>query len=376
LGRPEKIALLYASAGHGHAKAAKAILEAIHLLAPAARAEAINTLTLTPGIVGRLYEQIYYFQIRYLPYLWGAFYFAFDQPWLAPFTRWARRLVNGLGAGPLERFLINEQFDVIVATHFLSIEVACHLKKLGKIRPRIITVVTDYLPHRVWTGAGVDEYIVALPVTRQGLIDRGVSAEKIHILGIPIEEKFLRPQLRGRIMERLGVKEGLFTVLVTSGGVGVDSIRKVAEGILSSTVNPLKLLVVCGTNRRMFEDLQKFAANDPRLHPFGFVSNMEELMEVSDLVIGKAGGLTVTECLVKEKPMILFGSVPGQETRNAGCVHQNGAGLAVSSVQEAVAAVLRFLESPLDLQKMRENVGKMAKPQAARDIAERALHGR
>ena len=132
----------------------------------------------------------------------------------------------------------------------------------------------------------------------------------------------------------------------------------------------VQVLVVCGTNRLLYDHLCLQAADNALLKVFGFVDDMEELMEVSDLVIGKGGGLTVAESLARGKPLILFQSVPGQEGRNGICVCKYGAGLVAKSLNELVNKVSEILDSPEKLETMKQGVSRMAKPMASRDILE------
>jgi processive 1,2-diacylglycerol beta-glucosyltransferase len=370
----KKIVILYASAGHGHQKAAFAVLDAYQEKHPGHRAQAIDTIFFAHPFFGKLYTQTYYFQIKYVPWLWGFFYYLFDVPFVYFFVRLARRILNWATARGLEAFLIKENPDVVISTHFLSTEVASHLKEAGKIRSKLVTVVTDYLPHFVWTAKNVDCYAVALEETRQGLIHRGVDAKKISVLGIPVEKKFLKTHHRPDIRHRLGLERNAFTVLITSGGVGIGAIESVVDEILS-LCKSIHVLAVCGTNRHLFERLEKTAVRDPFLKVFGFVNNMDELMEAADLVIGKGGGLTITESFVRHRPVLLFRSVPGQETRNALCVTRSETGLATDSLKELKKRVGEFADQPEKLEALRQNVVKISKPSAANAIVELAERG-
>ncbi|HXV18693.1 MAG TPA: glycosyltransferase, partial [Candidatus Omnitrophota bacterium] len=166
---------------------------------------------------------------------------------------------------------------------------------------------------------------------------------------------------------KLGIREKLFTVLVTSGGAGIGDTQAIVKGILSLK-KPVQVLVVCGTNKALFMALSGMAQENRLLKVFGFVSNMDELMEASDVVVGKAGGLTVTESFVKGKPVILFRSVPGQESRNADFVARNEVGFTTDSIKEVVSIVSRLHDEPDQIQALRDKVRRIARPNASFDI--------
>lgn len=366
----KKILILYASAGHGHEKAAKAILEACRELR-FENAQAVDTISLVPPFFGNLYRQTYLFMIQYVPWLWGIFYYLLDVNWVYAVMRWVRRLLNASTAGRLEQFILKEKPDTIIATHFLSVEVASHLKEKNKINSKIISVVTDYLPHHVWMAKCVDLYAVALPETKKALMRWNVPASKIEVTGIPVEKKFLESLSISDARTKLALDPNTFTVLITSGGAGIGSMKNIAEDLLALK-KPIQMLAVCGTNQNLFKVLNLKASENSSLKVFGFVSNMQELMAASDMVIGKGGGLTLTESFSKGKPMILFQSIPGQEARNVFCVRKYGAGLAASSLGEVIRAVSDISASPEKLDAMKKGVNAMYKGNASKRIAELA----
>ncbi len=365
---PKKILILYASAGHGHEKAARALGEACEALGSSWSVEVVDSLSKTPSFFGRSYASFYIFLIKYAPWLWGFFYYVSDIAWIYFFLRPIRRLVNSFAARDLEKFMIEKDPSVIITTHFLSTEVASHLKQRKLIHSRLFTVVTDYQPHFIWTADAVNGYVVALEDTMESLVKKGVRAEKIRVLGIPIAKKFAERHSREALCNKLRLRSKIFTVLITSGGAGVGTISNIVRGLLDLK-KPIQILVVCGTNKKLLDGLAKISKDTPLLKVFGFVHNMDELMEVSDLVVGKGGGLTITESHAEEKPMILFRSVPGQEMRNARCVEKYRAGFTATRASAVVSKVSELLDAPERLETMKKGIRQMSCPTASQDIA-------
>ena len=366
---PKKILILYASAGHGHEKAAKAIDEACRE-SPAANIQILDTLAL--NLVGYLYRQTYLVQIKYTPWLWGMFYNSLNLKWIYNVARILRRFFNAMTARDLESLLLKEKPDVIIATHFLAVEVASHLRTKGKISSKIITVITDYLPHRIWTASAVDFYAVALAETKKQLVQWGVSSDKVFVTGIPVEKKFLESLSTEEARSRLGLNPTDITVLITSGGGGIGSTKNIVEGLLALKKS-VQILAVCGTNQTLFQTLNLRAGQEPALKVFGLVKNMQELMAASDLVIGKGGGLTITESFSKSKPVILFESIPGQEAGNAACVTKYKAGFVAESQNDVIQKIFELYGSPGELESMKKGVHAMFKPDAAKEIAALSL---
>ncbi len=369
--RAHSVLILYASAGHGHEKAARAIEEVVRPRHDSVRC--LDVLELSPGPFGRMYRGTYLFLIQHMPWLWGWLYYLADAPFLYPFLRPLRRAVNAFAGRRLERIVIDGGFDTVIATHFFPTEVVSRMKRDGRTRARLITVITDFLPHFFWVAEHVDLYAVAAEGTRAELLRRGVRPERITITGIPIGKAFRVLPSREDARAYLEIEPSAFVVLLTSGGAGVGSMETLAAAILRQG-GPYTILAVCGTNRTLLARLELLELREPSLLPMGFVENMHELMSAADVVVGKAGGLTVSESLAAGRPLILIRPVPGQESRNAACVSAAGAARVVSGVDEAVRAIGRLLEDPASLEALKAAAARVGKLDAAERVAG-MIHG-
>src|SRR5208283_96134 len=154
----------------------------------------------------KTYPQVYAFLVTRLPWAWGFFFGFLDIPWVQPLVRMVRRLYNGLNAKSLQKFLIYEQFDCVYTTQFLSAEVCAYLKREGKIKSKIICVVTDFDVHRIWVNEGIDVYTAASEYTKNKLIALGVPSEKIFTTGIPTDAKFAQKPDKLVLKKKLGLQ--------------------------------------------------------------------------------------------------------------------------------------------------------------------------
>jgi processive 1,2-diacylglycerol beta-glucosyltransferase len=370
----KRILILYASAGHGHSKAAMAVEQAIRAQG-LAEVKAVDALSVCPPYFKRGYEGLYYFLIRRLAWLWGFLYFLTDNPFVYIFVKIARRLHNAFFAKMLESYILTVDPDVLICTHFLGSEVAEHLKRKGLLRSKLITVITDYLPHTFWLEKHTDLYAVGSDETKADLIRRGIPENKIRITGIPIEEKFSHKLSRAEAASKLGIDPEQFTVLITSGGGGVGLVEPLVDQLLYQN-QALQILAVCGTNQALAQRLQK-KASPSKLLVFGFVDNIQELMAASDLLVGKGGGLTITESLCMGLPMVLVGALPGQETRNVSCMLSNGSARRARSATQAVSQIKEFISHEELLREYRLSAEKNGKPRAAfhiSDLAQEVCH--
>lgn len=368
-----KILILYASAGHGHEKAARAVLEELEG-DPGVETRMADVLSLTPRFFGRNYTAFYIFMIKHIPKLWGFFYHLLDHPAVYAFVRPVRRINNALFARGVHELIKIEQPHVIVSTHFLPCEVTAYLKRQG-LKTHLVTVITDFLPHEFWLENGTDVYAVASDITREELLRRGVADSIIHVTGIPVSSHFSGPSSKAESARSLGLDPLLFTVLMTGGGAGVGSVARLAEGVLAK-IPSIQLVVVCGTNRALFENLSAIAVKDKRLKVYGFIDNMYTFMDAADIVVGKGGGLTVSESLAKGTPMIVFESVPGQESRNAAVIAGKHAGLIAVSLADAIDKIAMLETDRKQLEALKASAMHLARPRASRAVAELALDAR
>jgi UDP-N-acetylglucosamine:LPS N-acetylglucosamine transferase len=102
---------------------------------------------------------------------------------------------------------------------------------------------------------------------------------------------------------------------------------------------------VVGHSRALEARLKRLVAgHEQRIKVFGFVDHVRPLMAAADILVTKAGGLTLAEALAAELPVICFGSLPGQEARNERFAAMAGVALVAGSgaqLQRVIAAALR-----------------------------------
>ena len=92
-------------------------------------------------------------------------------------------------------------------------------------------------------------------------------------------------------------------------------------------------------------------------------------MAASDLMVGKAGGLTVSEAMARGLPMIMFRPIPGQEERNCDFLQEAGAGVRVHDFEDLHYRLNHFLMHPEHLAVMRSSAARIGRPGSARSIA-------
>ncbi|MBN1353054.1 MAG: glycosyltransferase [Candidatus Omnitrophica bacterium] len=366
-GDKKKIVIFYATAGIGHKKAAMAIKDAFYGMN---RKDVLfeDVLDYTNTFFKSSYNSVYLFLIRYLPTIWGLCYYLLDNRFVYAALRPLRRLVNRINSGPLVRFLLNKRPDAVICTHFMSVEVVSYLKKKGVLKTRLVSVITDYKAHRFWLSDYVDDYIAGADYTKEDLIRRGVPAQKILTFGIPCAGRFSTSHDADRIKSQIGLLKDKNTIFVLGGGFGIGPIRSIAYH-MDRLKEDFQCIVVCGYNTKLYNEISKMAQSSAHTFKvYGFVDNVDELMAVSDLLISKPGGITVTEALASALPMIVINPIPGQEMRNYKFLERYNAALKAKSPKETVEIIKGLLVSG-KLGALKENIKKIRQVNSAERIA-------
>lgn len=354
------IFVIYASAGAGHFKAAEALYDGLkkHTSHEVVLADALDY---TSPFFKAFYRRSYVVLVTQFPSLWGFFFRLFDAAGLQPLLRIFRRMYNGWNARRLHDFLKTRDFDYIFSTHFMPSEVVAAVKQAGRIRSKLITVVTDFDAHKIWLNPATDFYTVASEWTKEKLKRLGVEEGKIRACGIPTHEQFAVPADRGQLKRKLGLKEDAFTVLAATGSFGIGPMEELLDAMPE-----FQTVVVCGHNQALFRRLTR--KNYPSAKILGLVDNMPELMAVADVMVTKPGGLSIAEALVRQLPMIFFHSIPGQEMSNVRVLQEHGIGTMAADVPAIVREVKKLHDSrDLYLTALKQT-HRLARPSAVRDI--------
>ena len=368
-----RIAILHATAGSGHKRAAQALADAISGLSPGATVREVDTLVFASRLYRGTYAASYNAMAARAPRLWGVLYHSWA---LAPVNRGTapvRLALDRLNLRRLVRVCERESPDALVCTHFLPVEALSHVRGRGRLTVPRYCVITDFTAHPFWAFPHVDRYFVAHARVADELAALGVDRSRIDVAGIPVDTRFARGIGRDVARLRFGLEAGRPAVLLMGGGSGVGPLVELAERLAASATQP-RVIVVCGTNHRLRDQVDALpVAMAGQVRTLGFTHEVDVLLEACDVIVSKAGGLTCSEALVKRTPLVVFRPTPGQEVSNAQFLESERAALHADTIDEVEAAVTRLLRDPQEAARMREAEGRIAAPHAAETIARRVL---
>ena len=366
------ILIISASTGGGHKRAAAALEERIKHLNPDTHVTVIDGLK----AIGKMYDkavvQGYYFLVKKAPQFYGGHYKITDRENL---MYRAVMKSNSARANKLLEEIEKHHPDVIIMCHAFITAMVSKLKSSGKLNATCIALITDYDAHRTYIAPNIDAYVLAEPQMAKKLIEEyGVDETIIYPIGIPTFEKFTIPGAKEEICRREGISPDKTTVLLMAGSFGVTGVLDFYEELAKSD-EKLQMIVITGKNEKLYEKLKTTVSElgaEDRTKLLFFVDNVEDYMHVSDLIVTKPGGLTITESLACHLPMAIYNAYPGQEQYNVNFLLKYGAAIVVDK-KNGSQQIAELLSSPEKLAKMRENCRRLAHPNAAEDMYKLAL---
>jgi processive 1,2-diacylglycerol beta-glucosyltransferase len=369
----QNILVLSASVGAGHLRAAQAVELALCQMAPQANVRNVDVLSLTNAAFRRIYGKAYLDLVNRAPHVLGYIYDHMDKPRGPESKRDKLRLaIEKLNLKNFVSLMKEGPWDVVVNTHFLPAEIIASLRRDGKVNVLQVTVTTDFETHRLWVNEPCDHYTTATAEGAAYLRHWGVTAN-VSVTGIPIHPVFSQPKDRLECLRRQGLVGDRSVMLQLAGGFGVGPIEKLFRGLLSIEV-PLEIVVVAGKNEEVRDELESIEVpSRHRANVLGFTDQMDELMCVADVVLSKPGGLTTSEVLARGAAMAVVNPIPGQESRNSDYLLENGAAIKINNVATLPLKLTELLKDPTRLQSLKQNARRIAKPQAAFDVARIAL---
>lgn len=368
-----KILITHASAGGGHKSAALAVEKALAEKYPQMIVNTIDALDYTNSQYKHFYISAYLNMVKRMPELWGYLYRTYDITKITPQIEKLRKQIDKINARKLVKFVLSFAPDIIISTHFLPLQIISNMKAEGTVTAPLTGILTDYCAHSMWMHNNVDLYFTATEDVKRELHRLGQPEDKIVVSGIPVNPAFRNRIDKKKARINLGLEKNKHTLLLLAGGCGVGPITNVVSSFCAEKID-VQIIVVCGSNEKLLKQIQKITEGRSDFKVYGFTNNVADLMSASDLIITKPGGLSCAELLAKERPVVIFDPIPGQEQRNCEYLLQHGAGIRLYDPSDAPYLISKLLNDKSRFREMEKNAAKISKPNAAFDIIENILY--
>ena len=359
-----RILFLFSDTGGGHRSAAESIIEALENEFPDSYETKMIDFFREYAPMPYNYAPEIYPQLSRMPLMWGLSYKVSDgrnrtNAFYSAIWPYLRRSTR--------RLLKENPAELIVSVHQL-INTPILRARVQK-DTRFVTVVTDLVStHSAWYHTGADLVIVPTIPAREKALLNGLDSKKILVIGQPVAKRYTEfPLSCLDIKIKNNWNIDLPIVLIVGGGEGMGHLDKHAIAIDQAGLE-CQLIIVTGRNQQLKSTLENYQWTKP-VKIYGFVQNMPEFMQASDVLITKAGPGTISEAFISGLPLILFSKMPGQEDGNVSYVVENGAGVWAPEPHQTVAELKYWLANPDILKNVAQNALNLAKPGATREIA-------
>lgn len=367
----KRILLMYISNNSGHHQAARAIEETLHLISPNIAVRNINCFNYTNPMLEKFINGIYNNLIKNTPEVWDYLY---DNPGIVRRTKKLRRLIHKFNSKKLKKLIDDFKPDAVCCTQAFPCGMVADFKKTYGLNIPLVGVLTDYAPHSYWIYDNIDAYVVPCEQTKNRFIKNGIDRNKIHVFGIPINPRFGNTYDKELILKESCLEKDVPIVLIMGGSQGLGPIEDLIFAINTIEEN-LQVIVVCGTNHKLKKWLEKrknFFRK--KMAIFGYVKEIDMLMEISDFIVSKPGGLTTAEALSKGLPIVIINPLPGQEAKNAEFLLREKVAVMAKSPLDAAIFIEELLADPARLNRMKEAAQRHARPKAAEKTAKLLLN--
>lgn len=372
----KKILIFYASYGGGHLNAAKSIKEYIDNNYNKCDTELIDCMKYINKPIEKITTAAYREMAKKIPWAWGKIYSDSQKGPLAHITSRS----NMIFAIKLLKLLREKKPDIVISTHPFGSQMCNYLKRKEKITCKIATIMTDFSPHDQWLVGHeyTDYFFVAHDKMKDYLKSKNISENKIFATGIPISSRFLKNYNKKEILDEFKLEENKKTILFFGGGefgLGKTKTVQIFEDLVKNFDN-IQIIAIAGKNEKMKLNFQNIVKNNNKENSvkiLEYTNKVPELMSISDLVVSKPGGLTTSESLASNLPMIIINPIPGQEEENAEFLEENGSGIWIRKHDSAYEIFKDLLSNYKKLETMKNNTKILEKKHSTENICKTIL---
>lgn len=360
-----KILILSCSTGEGHNSAAKAVEEA--LISSGIECVVKDPVSFKSKKAEHIVASCYNNIIKVAPAAFGAIYKAgewYDSTGMRSPVYFA----NSLYAEELFKYIDENGFDAVIATHLYGMEALTAIKrKLGR-SVKAYGVMTDYTITPFFCDVELDGYFAPHEEIAKELVQKGFPESKVHSTGIPVSSKFSLDVSRVEAREKLGMPIDKKVFLVMSGGIGGGNVMGLCDDLVKTADENTLIYVLVGKNTKRQEKLNERYRSNKSIITVPFTREVNLYMKAADVLLSKPGGLSSTEAAVAEVPLVHINAIPGCESENVRFYSSQGMSLAATSTSDAARLAFELSSSKERSDQMRLMQRTKINKNAAYDI--------
>ncbi|PKM51304.1 MAG: hypothetical protein CVV02_06785 [Firmicutes bacterium HGW-Firmicutes-7] len=331
------VLILTAGFGTGHVAVSQALKEHVFAQDSTIKIHVADIYEVIHPLAYKLIYNGYELLVRQFPQLYNKYYYAKEKYALfLKFDTTAHYCIKRLN-----NYLHERDPNVVISTFPSCTGYLTKYKKAYRSKMPLLTCITDVVDNNEWLYAENDIYFVADFLLKQGLIKKGVPKDKILVTGIPIRNRFINNEEKQVLKEQLGYKPEERIILLMGGGLGLLPKNESFYRWLANLKN-IKIIALTSKNNAIYNKLQEI--NSPNIRIFEYCDKVPEYMRISDMLIGKSGGVTLFEAIASALPIIVYKPILGQEIENSNYIAEKQIGYVANDLRGLKQTILKCLE--------------------------------
>lgn len=338
-----KILILSCNTGEGHNSSAKTIKrymdrlgldseikDTLSIASPALSARISKAYNYS--IRGRLFYNLYNigdFVSKHFTHIKSPVYFA-----------------NRLYADKLYQYIDLHNFDAIIAVHLFAAEALTAIKRNYKLSVPTLFIMTDYTCIPFIGETELDMYAIPHKDLISKFESGGIPKEKIIATGIPVngaDVSLPKSEARNLANSTFDWADSHgYWFMIMGGSMGFGDMERLIVELSKSITESDRIICICGQNKERKATLSKQFAEFQQVKVLGYTDQIALLMDCCDVLLSKPGGITSTEAIIKNIPLIHTAPIPGLEDKNGQFFHARNMSYYTTDTQKQVEIAIRL----------------------------------
>jgi UDP-N-acetylglucosamine:LPS N-acetylglucosamine transferase len=337
---PQRVLILSADIGEGHAAAARALKQQLEGCGEPVEVSIIDGLAAMGERLRSVVEDGYRTQLRVSPRSYAVYYWMLEH--LAPIRFITKQTLCRLGAASLRREILRRDPDVVVSTYPAITVVLSHLRRRRLLDIPTVATITDMTGLFFWAQRGIDTHLVMYDESVRD-VERIAGRGSVQVVRPLIAAEFLQPRDRGAARAALGLASAGRVVVVSGGGWGVGDLEGAVDELLQ--IPDATVICLAGHNEVERVRLSERFASAARVRVLGFTDQMPDLLAAADVLVHSTGGVTCLEAMARGCPVVSYGLPVGHAKLNTRLMARHEFLLVAEDPMELVAHVERRCRS-------------------------------
>ena len=372
-----KILILSCNTGEGHNSSAKALQTALRQRGVASDIE--DTLALRSKWLSNAISNLYDLSIK--------------TPWFGITYRLAQRYsslqlkskspvyaFNLLYTKKLSQLIADGRYDGIICVHLFPAEAITRLRRRHRQYIPTIFVMTDYTCIPLLYETEVDRYIIPHSDLIDEFVSKGMARDRLQGIGIPVdEERFtdnIPKEMARKIVNQLyewNEAVGKW-YMIMGGSMGFGNITSLVQELHKRTTRNDRIVCICGRNSKLQSDIEKLFPGSNRVKALGYTRKVALIMDACDVLMSKPGGITSTEAIIKNIPLVHIDPIKGLEEDNAAFFRKAGMALGTGSIADQAGQAVHICYDEEARRDMIRNQRRIANHHCSNDIADMIIN--